>query len=223
MYAFNCTRPGLVAITYEDGPFIYTEKILDLLDEHKVKATFFITGNNIGKKPIDDPTTEWPRIIRRMHSAGHQVGSHGYSHLDLSSTTKELREQDIIYNEMAFRNILGFFPRYIRPPYDSCTWPSGCMDCLAKMGYHVIGGNVELGDSWNDTPDTVQQSKDVFNRGVSIDQTEGNYILTMHDTSYQTAYNLTEFVLQQLRQRAYKLVTIGECVGDTGDNWYIYP
>jgi peptidoglycan/xylan/chitin deacetylase (PgdA/CDA1 family) len=46
---YDCQKPGDVALTFDDGPYIYTMKILDLLDQYGAKATFFITGNNNGK------------------------------------------------------------------------------------------------------------------------------------------------------------------------------
>jgi peptidoglycan/xylan/chitin deacetylase (PgdA/CDA1 family) len=46
---YDCVNPGDMALTFDDGPFIYTSHILDLLDQHNASATFFITGNNNGK------------------------------------------------------------------------------------------------------------------------------------------------------------------------------
>jgi hypothetical protein len=47
----------------------------------------------------------------------------------------------MIKNEMAFRNILGFFPTYMRPPYVSCTRASGCVDDLNSLGYHIVNNS----------------------------------------------------------------------------------
>ena len=47
---YDCTVEGTIAITYDDGPYIYTEHILDVLKSYSAKATFFITGNNNGKR-----------------------------------------------------------------------------------------------------------------------------------------------------------------------------
>jgi peptidoglycan/xylan/chitin deacetylase (PgdA/CDA1 family) len=85
MYAsdgiYDCSAPGDVALTFDDGPFVYTSHILDLLAQYKAKATFFITGNNngkllrkirmtipnrsvIGKGAIDNNSLPWPALIR---------------------------------------------------------------------------------------------------------------------------------------------------------------
>ncbi len=70
----QCQKAGQLAITFDDGPYNYTSHLLDVLAAHGVKATFFITGNNLSKGQIDINSTGWPALIRRMHAEGHQVG-----------------------------------------------------------------------------------------------------------------------------------------------------
>lgn len=135
---YSCTVPGTAALTYDDGPYLYTSELLDILKSYGVKATFFITGVNLGKGEIDDPSTLYPNIVKRMHAEGHQIASHTWSHQDLSVITHAQRMDQIIKNEMAFRNILGFFPTYLRPPYVSCTPSSGCIADMAALGYHLV-------------------------------------------------------------------------------------
>lgn len=69
----HCQNPGTIALTFDDGPYNYTSHVLDVLASYGAKATFFITGNNLGKGQIDIKDTGWPAIIRRMHAEGHQV------------------------------------------------------------------------------------------------------------------------------------------------------
>lgn len=134
---YACTVPGTVAITYDDGPYIYTDQLLDLFASYSAKATFFVTGINIGKGAIDNAATAWPAVIRRMYNEGHQVASHTWSHQDLSAITSQQRKDQMVHNEMAIRNILGKFPTYMRPPYSSCTAASGCQADMAALGYVV--------------------------------------------------------------------------------------
>jgi hypothetical protein len=104
---YDCTTKGQVAITYDDGPYIYTSHILDLLDQYSSKATFFITGNNLGKGEIDNAAYPWAKLIQRMDTAGHQIASHTWSHQDLSAITAAQRLAQMYNNEIAFNNILG--------------------------------------------------------------------------------------------------------------------
>lgn len=69
----HCQNPGAIALTFDDGPYNFTSHLLDTLQAYGAKATFFITGNNLGKGQIDIEDNGWPAIIRRMHAEGHQV------------------------------------------------------------------------------------------------------------------------------------------------------
>jgi peptidoglycan/xylan/chitin deacetylase (PgdA/CDA1 family) len=154
----QCNTPGKVALTFDDGPYLYTTSILDTLKAAGIKATFFITANNGGKGEIDNPSTGFPAIIQRMYSEGHQNGSQTYSHQDLAAATHEQRLDQIIKNEIALTNILGFFPTYLRTPYVSCN--QGCFDDLKALGYHVVSpylnNHCKLFASTNNLPGLLQ-------------------------------------------------------------------
>ena len=133
----DCSVSGKVALTFDDGPYIYTTELLDLLNRNKVQATFFIVGNNAGKGQINDPKSGYGPIIKRMIAEGHQVGSHSWSHQALNeSTTPQQRRAQIINNEIAINSILGVIPTYFRPPYTRC-W-ADCLKDLKSLGYHVV-------------------------------------------------------------------------------------
>ncbi|KAH8123362.1 carbohydrate esterase family 4 protein [Trichoderma asperelloides] len=220
-YSDSCdTHPGHVALTFDDGPYDYTDKLLDILEEHNVKATFFIAGNNRGKGRIDDESTDWPPIIRRMHDAGHQLASHTWTHRNLNEVSKGVRETEMIYNEMAFRNLLGVIPTYMRPPFLECSAKSGCIDTMDKLGYHIISTNLDTKDYENDDASLIQVSKNRFSSMQMTDETDHDYIVLAHDVHYQTVVNLTEYMIEVSKSRGYKLVTVGECLGDPSQNWY---
>lgn len=132
----DCGIPGKVALTFDDGPYIYTSAMLDVLKDKGVKATFFLAGNNGGKGQINDPKTGYPALIQRMYNEGHQIGSHTWSHADLSTLTRSQRYDQVVKNEIALTDILGFFPTYLRPPYESCN--ADCLNDLSALGYHVV-------------------------------------------------------------------------------------
>ena len=127
---------------------------------------------------------------------------------------------EIICNEMAFRNVLGFFPRYLRPPYGSCSIGSWCQDDVKKLGYHIVTWNVDLKDPAVDNLELIQNSAYIFQSQVSIDHSRNSYIIRAHDSRYDTAYELTCWMLARLRERTYRVVTVGECLGDPRQNWY---
>jgi peptidoglycan/xylan/chitin deacetylase (PgdA/CDA1 family) len=236
---YSCTEPGTVAITYDDGPYIYTDYVLDLFEKYNMKATFFITGINNGKGAIDDASTQWPAVISKMYAAGHQVASHTWSHQDLSAITQEQRINQMVHNEMAIRNIIQKFPTYMRPPYSSCDEASGCWKDMQNLGYVVTYFDVDTDgtlaqrfkccrsmtnqriDYNNDSPDKIQNAKNNFNKYFQTDNIATDKFLSIeHDIHEQTAHNLTEYMLKIIQDKGYRGVTVGECLGDPAENWY---
>ncbi|KAI1776687.1 hypothetical protein F4818DRAFT_440087 [Hypoxylon cercidicola] len=218
---YDCENEGDVALTFDDGPGGYTSDLLDLLARYNAKATFFITGINNGKGEIDNSSLEWPSVIQRMYSENHQIASHTWSHADLSAITASRRRDEMVKNEMAFRNILGRIPTYMRPPYSSCTEESGCQADLAELRYHVIYFDLDTDDYNNDAPDLIQNAKDNYDDYFEGKSPETDDALVIaHDIHEQTVHNLTEYMLQGLQARGYRAVTVGDCLGDPVSNWY---
>ncbi|KAI0829960.1 carbohydrate-binding module family 18 [Hypoxylon sp. FL0890] len=218
---YDCENEGDVALTFDDGPGQYTSELLDLLERYDAKATFFITGINNGKGEIDDTSLQWPSVIQRMYSDNHQIASHTWSHPDLSTITSARRKDEMIKNEMALRNILGFIPTYMRPPYSSCTEASGCQADLAALQYHVIYFDLDTADYLNDSPNLIQNSKNNFDDYFEDKSPDTDDALVIsHDIHEQTVHNLTEYMLKGIQSRGYRTVTVGECLGDPLENWY---
>lgn len=220
-----------MALTFNDGPSNYTEQLLDVLDELKVKATFFITGNNLGNGHIDDPLTPWPRILRRMHDSGHQLASHTWTHRDLDELVAvehsdtivrgaKIRETEIMFNEKAFRNLFGWVPTYMRPPKLKCKFESGCQKVMRKWGYHLIYTNLNTKDHRYDDPKKARRARKRFGKKLSWESHTKSYIPLAHDIYLQTVANLTEYMVSAATERGYKLVTVGECLNDPKENWY---
>ncbi|KAF1974968.1 glycoside hydrolase/deacetylase [Bimuria novae-zelandiae CBS 107.79] len=215
----SCTEPGTVAITYDDGPYIYTDYVLDLFEKYNMKATFFITGVNNGS--IDDASTQWPAVISKMYAASHQVASHTWSHQDLSAITQQQRIDQTVHNEMAIRNIIQKFPIYMRPPYSSCHEPSGCWQDMQDLGYVVTYFDIDTDDYDNDSPNLIQNAKDKFSAYFQNDDvTTDKFLSIEHDIHEQTAHNLTEYMPKIIQDKGYRGVTVGKCLGDPVKNWY---
>ncbi|KAH7267676.1 uncharacterized protein BKA55DRAFT_590021 [Fusarium redolens] len=216
----TCTAPGVIALTFDDGPLEYTNDLLDLLDDRDIQATFFVAGNNRAKGHIDDSSKPWPAVMRRMYSAGHHIASHTWTHRNLNEVNSTIRRSEMIYNEMAFRNLFGWIPTYMRAPYLECNAASGCLDEMSELGYHVVDQNIDTKDYENDSPALIQISKDRYSSGVSSNSENNQYIVLAHDVHDQTVHNLTASMIDTAQDRGYRLVTVGECLGDPRENWY---
>ncbi|KAK3386240.1 hypothetical protein B0T20DRAFT_494042 [Sordaria brevicollis] len=215
----SCTTPGLVALTFDDGPYIYTAPLLTLLSSFSppVPATFFVNGAN-WVSGIDDESGPYPGILRRIVSEGHQLASHTWSHADLSGLSKEERVEEVEKLGDVLERVVGVRPRYIRPPYGSCD--DGCLQDLEGMGVRVVGWGVDTRDWENDEETEIWGSVDKFERELGTDPAGESAIVLGHDVHRWTVEVLVGEMVRVARGRGFRLVTVGECLGDGGEGWY---
>lgn len=96
-------------LTFDDGPFPETTpRLLEMLAEHKVQATFFFTGSNVER---------YPELVKQTHRAGHQIGNHTYKHLPPLFIPKSLFEKEVDATSLLIKNATGEAPTVFRPPY----------------------------------------------------------------------------------------------------------
>ena len=157
-----------------------------------------------------------------MHAAGHQIGSHGWRHIDVASASSEARFEEVVRLEEALAAILpgGIYPTYFRPPFASCD-TAECRADLGELGYHVVNFDVDTKDYEHDSPEGIGLSMDAFAAGVWGGGPEDSaYLVLAHDVYAQTAEALVPFMLEALAERGFRMVTVGECLGDPAENWY---
>jgi len=136
-----------IALTFDDGPHPEnTPRILDILKDKGVKATFFVIGKNAEK---------YPDLLRRIDAEGHIVGNHSYSHNQLIAFfSKERLTNDLAKCSAAIDQILGRKPKLFRPPFgvtnpryaavlkdlnmQSIGWSLRSFDTRAKNKYQLI-------------------------------------------------------------------------------------
>src|SRR2546422_1081824 len=106
--AHGAREGGAVALTFDDGPGRSTEEILRLLDRHGARATFFMVGSQAER---------YPHVARWIVSAGHEVGSHTFSHLDHYEVAPHEAVSDMVAGAEAIAGVGGFEPRLYRAPY----------------------------------------------------------------------------------------------------------
>ncbi|PNY28719.1 Peptidoglycan-N-acetylglucosamine deacetylase [Tolypocladium capitatum] len=216
---YHCEVDGVIALSFDDGPFTYTEDLLNLLSRYDAKATFFVTGRNLGKGAINDDGLPWAALIRRMVRDGHQVASHTWSHQRLTELTYPKFLNQMLFNEIALADVLGYFPTYMRPPYSASSAQTD--GWLGELGYHVTYFNLDTEGYLHDSPATIQRSKDIWDEAVEgHDPQSTKWLQIEHDTVDQAVHNLTEHILGSLFRNGFRSVTVGECLGDPRENWY---
>jgi len=135
-------KPGKVAyLTFDDGPSAkVTPRILDVLLEENVPATFFVVGEHV---------QQYPELIRRMHAAGHTIGNHTYSHrAALIYQSPEALMREVHRTENLIYEITGERTRIFRAPYGSYpNLTAPFRRALADSGYKIVDWNVDSLDS----------------------------------------------------------------------------
>lgn len=217
----DCTQQNVVALTYDDGPYLYTNQLLDTLKQFGFHATFFMTGNNLAKGPIDT-TAPYPTIIQRMIAEGHQVASHTWSHYSLSNITSDERKQQMVKNERAIANIIGKYPTYMRPPYSQCNAASGCQADMKALGYHRVYFDLDSQDYLNPLPTQIHASFDIV-ASLLANPAAYDYLSIQHDIVQQSVTNFSSYYFGLIQAKGWKGVTAGECLGDAPANWYRTP
>ncbi|PHH65738.1 hypothetical protein CDD81_1465 [Ophiocordyceps australis] len=207
----SCTVPGGFALTFDDGPWIYTNELLDKLRQANLKATFFVNGQNIGN--IDDRQPE----LQRMVNEGHQIGSHTFRHADLTTLGDDQVRAEMTQLDDKLRQLVGRTPTYMRPPYFATN--ANVLRILSEMQYHVIDADIDTLDYQYATPETNYQALDRFKSLFG----GGGSISLMHDWHVTTVQQLVPNViafLQEQQNNGRISMTVGECLGDASQNWY---
>ncbi|KAF9975496.1 Carbohydrate esterase 4 protein [Actinomortierella ambigua] len=207
----SCTLPGQVALTYDDGPSVYTQELIDYLNSKNALATFFVNGNNNGR--IEDHAA----AVRSAYQSGHQIASHTYSHQDLNTLSDDEIGLEMSQLDTQIKNIIGWRPLFVRPPYGNAN--QHVVDYLTERGYYVTNWDIDSND-WqhlDNIPASMAEYTAVLNTPSAKSK---GYIALHHDTYASTVEELTPRVVEYLQGAGYALVTVGHCLGLNQTQWY---
>ncbi|KAF9876526.1 hypothetical protein CkaCkLH20_05934 [Colletotrichum karsti] len=212
----QCTVKGKVALSFDDGPGEYTEKVLDTLEKNgNIKATFFLVGTNGNSGMVN---SAYVPVMKRMLSAGHQLASHSWSHKDLDTISKQDKIDEIVKNEEIFAKTLGIIPTYFRPPYTHCG--GECLATLNELSYHVTDYNLDTKD-W---VDNGSGSKQAYSSAVNAgNPASDSFISLSHDIHTFTVNGFVQYMIDVAKEKGFEFTTIGDCLGDPSSNWYRDP
>ncbi|KAJ7116601.1 carbohydrate esterase family 4 protein [Mycena epipterygia] len=198
----SCVVNNTVALTFDDGPYIYMTNVSEMLTQYGAKGTFFVNGNNYDCIYDEDVAAR----LQHAYNAGHQISSHTWSHPDLKKLNASEITDQIVSLNTAFKAVLGMRPNFLRPPY-------GNYNTLVRQ--QAAAQNISL-VTWDfDSGDSV---------GVNYTQSETDYNNTIasrpstllalnHETEVNTVKYLVEFAIKKFQAAGYKLVTVAECLG----------
>ncbi|KAF9418930.1 chitin deacetylase, partial [Podila epigama] len=148
----TCTQPGVVALTFDDGPGIYNDKLLEILKRKNVKATFFMIGEMIVQTPAQSAS------LKKIMADGHQLASHTYTHRSLDSLTEAEMKKEIQDTSDAMFTHAGVRPAYMRAPEGRCA--ALCTKVMTELGLVISHWNVDTND-WRHKAQPAQTAADL--------------------------------------------------------------
>lgn len=191
----DCGGRPCVALTFDDGPSpADTPKLLDILRDKQVTATFFVVGER---------AQQHPEIVRRACVEGHLVGNHTWSHPALFCflTPRRLRAE-IEQGEQSIQRICGYRPRYFRSPVGLRHPLLGPF--LADAHLEYISWRIRTWDTFGLTPEVLT--------GRILNNVAPGDIVMLHDYLSGGAHVMLSAlprIIDQLRARGFEFVAVG--------------
>ncbi|KZS90369.1 carbohydrate esterase family 4 protein [Sistotremastrum niveocremeum HHB9708] len=187
----SCKNANQVALTFDDGGWIYEAHVVDTLNQWGAKGTFFVQSRMSN--------------LTHAYNSGHQIGSHTWRHLDLTTLSWDQVHDQMWRTELAMQRILGVSPALMRPPYGNLN--NNVRAVAANRNQSIVTWDFDSGDS---VGLTVQESEQ---RYAQIAKQHPKNILTLnHETYASTVYTLLPYALKTLSAKGYKFVTVAECL-----------
>lgn len=190
----------LIALTFDEGPSSYTERLVSVLQQNDAPATFFMSGDAVA----DDP-----EAAKAVADAGFEIGSNGYTDTDMSElSADDLREQ-IASAADEIEKATGVRPTLLRAPYASFSGQNWCdaMDLVSA----VVSWNIDSGD-W-----LLEGSSSVVSAVVDS-AVNGNIVLfTDSDATGDELLEALPQIISALRDEGYEFVTLSDLIASEGD------
>jgi len=205
MHAFGRSFIGLqpgsrkLALTYDDGPNDPdTLRLMDVLDRHDVKATFFVLGTFVRQKP---------EIIHALAAAGHAIGNHSWDHPRLIfASNAELRRQ-VQQTQSAIIDACGLPPTLFRPPFGGRR--PGTLSLVRALGLEPVMWNVACYD-WKPTSadKVVAHARRQIRGGDVVLLHDGDQRRMGADRSHSV--EATDRLIPHYQAKGFQFVTITE-------------
>ena len=183
----DCRLTSCVALTFDDGPGPYTQRLLDELEAAHATATFFLVG---------EQAQSYPAAVHREFSDGFEIGNHTWDHKDLTTLSPADATAEISRTADLLESMTGTRPTLLRPPYGA---HNPAVDAL--VGSPEILWSVDTVD-WRDRDAAIVASRAVL-------EAKPGAIILMHDI-HPTTVDAVPTILQSLHDAGYTFVTVSQ-------------
>ena len=192
----NRKRPA-IALTFDDGPSESTPALLKLLDEHKVKATFFMCGQNVRRLK---------EIAQAVAAAGHEIGNHTDSHRALYLKSPGFIDRELATAQDSIYLTTKTIPKLFRAPY-GVRWP-GLRRAQARLNLTGVMWTA-IGRDWKwSAPDISKLLLNKAENGAIFCFHDGREL--QHAPDIRATIEAVEIILPILKERGFSLETVTE-------------
>lgn len=169
-------------------------QIMEVLDKHNVKTTFFMTGEWV---------ENYPECVKILVEKGHDLGNHSATHPDMTTLSKEKQKEQILAVHNAVKELTGYEMELFRPPYGA--YNNEVIRTCYELGYYPIQWSVDSLD-WKDLSAT-----EIINKVCNHKALDCGAIILCHNGAKHTAEALDE-MLTNLKNQGYEIVPISELI-----------
>lgn len=169
-------------------------KIMEVLEKHEVKTTFFMTGEWVEK---------YPECVKTLVEKGHDLGNHSATHPDMTKLSKEKQKEQILKVHNAVKELTGYEMELFRPPYGA--YSNDVILTCYELGYYPIQWNVDSLD-WKG-----YDAATIINNVCNHKALGAGSIILCHNGAEYTAEALDELITN-LKDQGYELVPISELI-----------
>ena len=189
----SCTVEGnTIALTFDDGPHAQnTPRLLDMLKQAGIKATFFVVGQN---------AAQYPDILKRIVAEGHELANHSYTHPVLASLSEFSVHDQLDKTRDAVFQATGVTMKLLRPPYGALSEPQR-RKAHADFGYRTILWDVDPED-WK-YRDAARVEREI------VGHTRAGSIILTHDI-HKSTVDAMPSTIEALQAKGFKFVTVSE-------------
>lgn len=191
------TEQPFVALTFDDGPGPrWTPMVLDALDRHQARATFFVVGERL---------TRHERLVRKR-IARHELGNHTWAHHDLARLDEEQVRDQILRTHVAIKRVTGTTTTVMRPPWGHLG--GSTLVVAEEFGYDVVMWSHQMRED-RYKADPPAQARDI------VDNVGPGAIVLAHDVGKNkrlVALSQLDAILVGLRRRGLRPVTVSELI-----------
>ncbi|MCR4896715.1 MAG: polysaccharide deacetylase family protein [Lachnospiraceae bacterium] len=181
----------VLALSFDDGPnTTITPKILDILEEYHIAASFFLIGQNIKGEAVD--------VAKRALAMGCDICNHSFTHKAMTELTPEEIREEIEKTDALIQSITGDIPIFFRPPYINVD--DYLYDHVDKV--FICGAGCE--DWVPEVPASARIEK-------TLQQAEDGMIFLFHDSEGNDATVETmKVIIPELLSRGFEFITVSE-------------